>query len=169
MSGPNKTQLALQHNLRNQIKKHGRYLRELKTPQQVGADILQVQGLPSANVTNLYGPFTIPSLDILPANVLWTPDNQTLTLWQVLVTLWVDPPTFSPGGFPDPGYVWPDGTALTSGQSAINMFSWWDYYGSNDSNNTRLYKTAIYNYDSVDHVVYLAEKVYLPNLNQDTL
>lgn len=169
MATPNKTQLALQHTLRNTVKKHGRYLRELKTPQQVGADIVQVQGLPNASITNLYGPFSFMPSTVQPINVMWTPDNQELTLWQPLVTLWVDPPAFDPGGFPDGAYVWPDGGALDSGQSSLNMFSWWDYFGSNDTTNQRYYKTMVYNYDSSDHVIYLAEKVYLPNLNQDML
>lgn len=169
MATPNKVQLALQHKLKNTVKMHQRNIRELKTPQPVGADIVQVQGLPNSNTTNLYGAYPLPPGSAQILNVTWRPAKQTLTLWQALTSVWIDPPSFASGDFPDPDYLFPEVAAIIPDASNVETFEHWDYYTSNDDENARTYKMLVVNFGTDTHTIWIAQKVYLPNLNQEML
>jgi len=153
--GVNKAEQSLEDKIIRDIDGLKRDLREIKTKQPIGADILQVVPLPLAGV-GFAGPFTIPANGATNVNVNFTPDDDTLTVWNFLWTLYID--------VDDPDNAWPSGASLTAGQLNIHVFSWVDWFSSSDSTNERTYKIRILNDDTSSHDYYLRIRAYLPSI-----
>ncbi|HVB24133.1 MAG TPA: hypothetical protein VNG51_19500 [Ktedonobacteraceae bacterium] len=164
----NKVQLKLDRRVTNDIKLLKRNVREMKTPQKVGGDILQLQTIPAAaNEVNIQGPAYL--LPTAPYNDwIFTcqgyPLNKVLTLWNFAFTLYVDPTLDPVTGVPDANNLWPNGFNLTPGQQNASMTWWLDWAQSDDTLNDRIYQVYIKNNDTANHNYYLVYKLYLPNL-----
>ncbi len=147
---------------------------QIRAPQPIGADVLQVQSLPEPDTVDITGPVTIgysgdpsgmPPLAIFTFDSV--PDNQTLTLWNFAWSLYIDPATFNPSGVPTDDAQWPFGTAtgIYTGNK-IQVTPWLDWATSSDTTNSRAFYIYVHNSDTVEHTLYMAFKSYFPNLNQ---
>lgn len=166
----NKILISDERRLTNLVKLQSRNIRELKTPQKIGADVLDVQSLPTAD-TVLGFPggsttYNTGSGGILTINYAFTPNSSTLTLWNFLVSLYIDPTSFNAGGIPDSAHLYPTGGSLTNGMRTVKVESWIDWATSSDTTNIRRLIVNINNQDSVPHNYAIFIKAYLPNLNQ---
>lgn len=162
----NKAAQGLDSRFINDVARLQRNLREIKSPQHIGADIIEIQSIPSSSFVSLAGPFTIPSGGGLLVTHTYATDLQTLTLWNFLVSLYIDPTIDGMTGLPDSANKYPDGGMLSAGQLNIKFETWIDWASSSDTTNARAFITYAVNKDTVDHTYYVAEKAYLPNLNQ---
>jgi len=165
----NKITLRPERRLINTIKTQSRNIRELKTPQKIGADVLQVQSLPTAGSVYSVSISLSSGGGEYPFLVSLQPDSNTLTLWNLFWTLYIDPTSFSSGGIPDAQHQWPlsqDTSFLTPGQLNFQLHHNADWANSSDSTNGRVWKFWLINNDTSVHTYYLFFKAYLPNLNQ---
>jgi Flp pilus assembly protein TadG len=159
--GLNKVGLRLEKKVTNNIKTLNRYVRELKTPQSIGLDILQVQ---STNLA-IFGPYTIIAGKYLTLSIGTSVLNETLTLWNFSFTVYIDPTSINPvTGIPDAANQFPSGANLTSGiLGTTQLQNWQDWADSSDSTNSRTYKIRIVNGDTVSHTYYYVFRAYLPS------
>jgi hypothetical protein len=166
----NKTLLKDDRRLVNTVKTQSRNIRELKTPQKVGADVLQVQSLPDSNTVLAFpggsGTYTLAANSLSTVYHAFPANYTTLTLWNFLVSLYVDPTSFSPGGIADSAHLFPVGGSLTDAQRNMRFESWIDWADSSDTTNARMFIINVWNMDSAPHNIALYLKAYLPNLNQ---
>ncbi len=152
----NKAQNGLDKRLVNDIAKIHRDLRELKTKQPIGADVLKVVGVPNGLGVLLAGPLTLLGGQSGTFNVTTTPSSQILTIWNFAFTVYVDNTTNA--------YQWPNGSSITVGSGNIFCVPWLDWADSSDTTNVRVFKVRISNEDpgAVTHSYYLRFKAYLP-------
>jgi hypothetical protein len=172
MSGSiNRTTQALDQELQQSLRKLWSEFLQFKNRQPVGGDVLKVQGYPDNNQVQVGGPLTLDAYGSgYPSgnfNFVILPSNQTLTIWNFAVTLYVDP-TFDPvTGIPDNAHALGGGSStLTYGQRNCAADRYMDWAESNDSNNLRAFKVRVINFDSSSHSYYIAIRAYLPNINQ---
>lgn len=173
----NKVQLGLHKKLTKDITTLKRNVRELKTPQQVGVDIIQVQSIPSSGYAELSGPLYLqPGNNGIAnystgtfrvTNLETTVPEQTL--WNFAYTIYVDPIIDFVGGreVPDPTFAFPTGSALTLGQLNFFSASWEDYLASSFSTNQPLYSIFIANRDTVAHQYWIEFIAFLPSTGAD--
>lgn len=146
------------------IKQQSRYLRELKTPQKVGGDVLGVQSLPTTT-TAYVSSLTVGSGNGWLHQVPAVPSNSTLTLWNFLISVFVDA-TIGSNGIPDMAHLYPIGGSLTSGQVQLKYEVWIDWASSSDILNTRNLFIYLTNNDTSPHVYTTVVKWYFPSLGQ---
>lgn len=128
---------------------------ELKTKtQQIGADVVAVQGIPSGGAAT--GSFTLATNSAATFTVTVTPTNQLLTLWNFLFDIRVD--------VNDADHQFPNGAALTTAQRQMRQYEWISWGDSSDTTNIRTFKVRVENYDTVSHDYYLVVRSYLPKL-----
>lgn len=151
----NKVNQRLDRRVTNNIKTLNRYVRELKTPQKQGADVIAVQAVPSAGY--LLGSNTIAAGDRGGFIVTGTPANSTLTLWNDLFTVSID-------SSDTVGYGFPGGGLLTPSQRLVRFWHWIDWATSSDITNMRKFYFEIENLDSSSHTYYLSWRAYIPLL-----
>lgn len=151
----NKAENQLENKLVNDIENLKRDMREIKTKQPIGADVLQVAPLPTSGAL-FAGPVTVASGSSVTFTVTFTPDSQTLTIWNVLFSLYVDADATA--------NLFPSGSALTSAQRNLRVAGWFDWSSSSDSTNMRAYKIHVRNEDAASHDYYIRIRAYLPTI-----
>src|SRR5947209_16193170 len=94
MSGRNVTTQSLDQHLQQSLRKLWSEFQQFKNRQPIGADVLTVQSLPTATTVLIEpggtGWYTIPVGHSLLLNFAHVPSSNTLTLWNFLVSLWID-------------------------------------------------------------------------------
>lgn len=150
----NKAENSLENRLVNQVAKHERDIREMKSAiQPIGGDSLAIQ---STSIL-LGGPVNLVSGAWATMNITITPATQTLTLWNFLFTLYVDAT--------DAAHAYPGGSALTASQRELDVQPWIDWGDSSDTTNVRVYKVRLQNLDGINaHNYYIRFKAYYPAL-----
>lgn len=148
----NKAEQTLEKRLINDIEELKRQVREIKTVQRIGGDVLTT--IASSLVTN--GPVTTsPGLG---ANftITVTPGSPILTLWNYLFTIYVD--------VLDSAHEFPNGASLTADQRKLTIMNWIDWANSSDITNIRVFKIRVRNDDSSSHDYYIKFKIYIPEI-----
>jgi hypothetical protein len=150
----NRTQNSLNQRPMKELANLRREMAQLKTPQKVGADVVQVQGLPNGSYLH-GGPLTLTSGLTRTFIVTVIPGSQVLTLWNYLFTVTVD--------VDDPvEYAFPAGPSLSAAQRNLRVYHWIDWAASSDVTNTRVVYVRIENFDVSSHDVYLYFRFYAP-------
>lgn len=154
----NKAEQQLPDKLINDLTDLKRDMREIKSKQPVGGDILQVQKIPAGTATLFAGPLTIAGGGNTGTFIVtFVPDQSTLTLWNTLWTLWID--------VVDNAHQFPQGSSLDLNMRAIALSSWWDWADSSDTSNIRVFKIHILNNAGLSHDYYVKIKAYIPQLS----
>jgi hypothetical protein len=151
----NKVNLRLDKRMTNNVKTLNRYVRELKTPQKAGADIITVAAVPF--VGTLGGGITLPAGATGSFVVSITPADSTLTLWNFLFSIAIDVADFT-------NNVFPNGPSVTANMRSMRLYNWIDWATSSDTSNKRVVNIRIENTDTSSHDYYLALRSYLPEL-----
>jgi len=120
-----------------------RNVRELKTPQKAGADVLPL----SVSAVSTIGPQAILSNTAQSFRITITPSATSLTLWNFPFTVYVDTH--------DAAHAWPTGASLTSSQLSTRVTAQQDYLGYNLTTNQQVFIIRIENYDSGSHSYYV--------------
>lgn len=152
----NKVEQMLQDKLVRKVQENDRNLRAIKNIQPVGADSIDITGFPSAGGA-LIGPFTIAAGARGTFNVDFNPSASTLTLWNMLWSLYVDAYA-SANRFPN-------GASITTEMlNACDLVSWIDYEQSDNVTNKRRFKLYIHNNGASSHDYYLVVQAFLPRI-----
>lgn len=140
------------------IAKMQRDIQALKTPQPLGPELMEIH----STGYGVIGPVVVePSTDgWVIAN--FVPSNPVLSLWTVLWSLYIDPPSGNPT---DSAYKWPEGSSLTPAMVNNNVTGWLDYATSNDSLNIRELYVHVYNRDASAHTIYVQVGAYIPSIS----
>lgn len=154
----NKILLRSDRLVTNTLKTLKRNVRELKTPQSIGADILSVQGTPSGGAFIPATPLTLTAGSSATFSFTTVPYNQTLTLWNFADDIYIDTPT------DNPNYQYPNGALLVTAQRMFSKTSWLSWGDSSDLSNIRVYKIHIVNNDTSSHTYLPAFRAYLPKM-----
>lgn len=148
----NKAEQTLEKRLINDIEELKRQVREIKTVQRIGGDVLTT--IASGLVTS--GPVTTAAGLGANFNITVTPGSPILTLWNYLFTVYVD--------VLDAAHEFPNGASLTADQRKLTIMNWIDWANSSDITNIRLFKIRVRNDDSVSHDYYIKFKIYIPEI-----
>lgn len=151
----NRVQNALDMRLPKTVTGLKREMAQLKTPQPIGGDVLQVQSLIGEG-----GPLTISSGQTQGFLATLVPERAVLTLARFAHSIYVDGP-------PSDATEWHgESNSLTNGQADLLQQAWADYGDSDDTTNTIVYKLYITNNDIASHTYYAEIAFYIPNINQ---
>lgn len=140
----NKVLLRSDRLLVNMVKNLNRNVRELKTPQHNGADVLPV----SISGAGIIGPFSIPAGAVRNAIFTVIPSAALDTLWNFPFTAYVDSM--------DDAHKWPDGGSLSTAQQLIEVIGHQDYQDYNQATNVQTFKVRVINNDVSSHNIYVA-------------
>jgi hypothetical protein len=146
----NKSEQQLENRLINRIEALERNVRDLKTAQPIGADVLRTAASDLVTVS----PVTIAAGVGLTSTATFNPSVNILSLWNFKVTLYIDGTTSAD--------IFPNGANITSGMRKCTLMQWIDYAESTDSINTTVFKVRARNDDTVSHDYKLVYKAYLP-------
>lgn len=128
-------------------------IRKLETVRQpLGGDIIRVA---PGNLASSGG-IVLPAGSQVSLNVVVTPDDPTLTLWDIYETVHIDTD--------DASHRFADGVSLTAAQLSMRFTSWWDYESSNDATGVRVRQVVIKNEDSNSHTYYYYVRAYNMNI-----
>ena len=167
----NKARLGLQNKIIGSLKQHSRDIRALKTPQQIGADILQVQTIPPGGTYTLFGPFGVyPPQTGVAIGIQATPVlESTLTLYNFAATLFIDD-SLDAEGHISPGCNFPTGIQLPADiVNVIQFSSWYDLATSDNATNSPTFIMQAFNNETPEsftsHTFYFGVAFYIPNAN----
>lgn len=155
----NKILLKDERRLTNTVKEQSRYIRELKTPQPIGADVLDVSIIPFIGTLGASITLGAGSVGSFVATI--TPADSTLTLWNFLFSIAIDAADFA-------NNLFPSGPSVTPAMRNMRLYNWIDWASSSDVSNTRVFNMRVENYDTSSHTYYLALRAYLPKLPGST-
>ena len=139
----------LPERLAEMVKRHERQIRELKTLQLIGGDVIEVEATNAALATVTLGAGLTEVLFIT-----FTPSTQVLMNVDCYVSIYVDTD--------DNNHIWPNGASLTSAQKKVRRSLTPDWAFSNDATGERVFLFSLENYDTASHTYYVRITSYAP-------
>lgn len=151
----NKAENQLQDRLIKDIEDLKRQVRDIKTAQLIGGDVIKVIPIPTSSYIDSGVVTVTPGLG-LTTTITLSSTSQTLTLWNFLYTLYVDGVTSAD--------IFPTGSNLDTAKRKCTFMNWVDWALSSDVTNTRVIKLRARNDDSSNHDYAFHMRAYVPSL-----
>ena len=150
---------TLETRLIQMIAELDRRLRELTTPQPLGADVMDVQTVPAqGEPPTVLGPITLESIETAAdyENIVidLDPGLGRPIMSKLIATMYI--------GAYDANHAWPNGSALTPGQRSCTMQPLEDELGFDPDTGVSRFILAITNWDSVTNDFYISYRLVMP-------
>ena len=139
----------LPERLLSDVAEFKKFMREMKTLQLIGGDVIEVEATNTAMATVTVGAGLTQVLFIT-----FTPSTQVLMNVDCYVSIYVDTDTSA--------QVWPNGASLTSTQKKLRRSLTPDWVFSNDATGERVFLFSLENYDTASHTYYVRITNYAP-------
>lgn len=154
----NKAEQSLDKRLINDLMETKRNLKEIKGIQPMGGDIIDTQSAPEVGTVVIDTGILAGTWDSLLYTFSIDPADDNLVNWVPYFSVYF-------GNDLDPDWEFPDGQFVTGLAFEFDIYSWWDWALSYDSDGTRVFHLRLDHNSGLSDRLIIRVKLYAPKLS----